>query len=209
MNRGPGGGPKRRIRTMYRAIGNTILIMRNRSIKPLPANWRELLVDTVASVCEQPPRHFYHSSTPPGSRHIKRPHVTIALGSLPTTPIMFTLDLQPEIARLQKRAIDWALSRCDVNDWPVPKAISRTGPGGERFINTGLYLKDQFVGDNRHTFNPFRLEGVPDINWRHLEQYTARKGKAEFLGIKTTCGKPCSCRRTLSDLWPLGWEMHY
>ncbi|MEO7746969.1 MAG: hypothetical protein ABIS24_00820 [Candidatus Saccharimonadales bacterium] len=209
MNRRPGGGPKRRIRTMYRVIGNTMLVTRNRSIKQLPANWRELLVDAVVATCEHPPKHFYHFSAPPDVRHIKQPYAMIAPGSLPAAPVLFTLDLQPEVARLQRRALDWSLSRCDVNAWPVPKPKEHKGKGGELFINTGLYLHDRLVGDNRHAFNPFRLEGVPGINWRHLEQYTAHKGKAEFLGVKTTCGEPCSCRRTLAELWPLGWEMHY
>lgn len=194
---------------MFRAVGNTLLVMRNRSSKPLPANWRELLVDSVQAVCEHPPRHFGIPGIPHGSRHILLPYASIAYGSLPTAPVIFTLDLERSTAQQQKRAIDWALSRCDVNTWPVPKSHSHTGKGGERFVNTGLLLKDRLVGDNRHVFEPFRLEGIPDINWRHLEQYTARKGKAEYLGVKTTCGELCPCRRVLPDVWPLGWEMHY
>lgn len=209
LNRGPGGGPKRRIRTMYRAVGDTVLIMRNRSKKPIPANWRELLVDTLVVVCERPPGHFFGSLTPPEQRRIRQPHATIPFGSLPTGFVTFTLSPNPEISRQQKRAIDWALSRCDVNAWPVTKAKSHRGKGGECFVNTGLYLRDRLVGDNRHVFNAFRLDGIPGINWRHLEQYTARKGKAEYLGVKTTCGEPCSCRTSLPELWPLGWEMHY
>lgn len=209
LNRGPGGGPKRRIRTMYRAVGNTVIIMRNRSKKPIPANWRELLADSVIAVCNQPPGHFYHATTPPHLRRILQPRSTIPFGSLPTGIVTFTLSPKTDISRMQKRAIDWALSRCDVNAWPVPKPKAHLGKGGECFVNTGLLLKDRLVGDNRHSFNAYRLDGVPDINWRHLEQYTARKGRAEYLGVKTTCGEPCPCRRTLPELWPLGWEMHY
>lgn len=207
INRGPGGGPKRRIRTRYTTAGNVLVVMRNRSIKPLPANWRELLIESVAATCELPPKHFYpHALSSP--RHILTPRAEIPFGSLPTAMVLFTIDLNKQIAYLQKRAIDWSLSRCDVNTWPVPKPTSRIS-GGERFVNTGLLLVDRLVGDRRHSFNPHRLENVPGINWRHLEQYEARKGRARYLGIRTTCGNPCECRRTLPDLWPLGWEMYY
>jgi len=205
--RGPGGGPKRRIRTRLMTIDTrSVIILRNRSKKPIPANWRELLVQVVDKVCLQPPRHFFGPGLEP--RPIERPLATITNGSLPTGSVLFTLNQREDRTRLQKRVIDWALSRCDVNLWPVPKPTSHVGKGGERFVNSGLLLRDTLVGDNRHSFNPFRLQDVSGVNWRHVVQYTARKGRAEYLGIKTTCGGPCECRRTLPELWPLGWEMH-
>lgn len=210
LNRGPGGGPKRRIRTRLQSVDKTTcLILRNRSKKPIPANWRELLAETVAAVCARPPKHFFGRHALPGERAIVRPDWFIAPDSLPTGIISFTLSRDPAVAALQKRALDWSLSRADVNAWPVPVMKTWTGKDGERFINTGLLLRDRLVGDNRHRFDPYRLRDLPDIDWRHLEQYTARKGLAEYLGVRTRCGGPCGCRRLLPELWPLGWEMHY
>ena len=210
IGQGPGGGPKRRIRTRLQSVDSTTcLILRNRSKKALPANWRELLVETVMAVCATPPKHFFGTHASLLGRRIPRPDAFVAPDSLPSGVVVFTLSRSSGAARLQKRALDWALSRCDVNHWPVPKPTNWNGRGGERFVNTGLLLQDRLVGDNRHRFNPYRLKGVSDIDWRHLEQYTARKGKAEYLGVRTRCGGPCPCRRLLPDLWALGWEMHY
>ena len=201
-SRGPGGGLKKRVRTTFRKIDpTTYLVMRNRSIKLIPANWREYLATVVFTWCDNPPRHFTAGGAP--QRKIPRPGVHIAFGSLPTGMIEFTLDRDSSTAYWQHRAIDWALSLCDVKGWPVPKAKSRIGKSGECFVNTGLYLSD------RHTFSPSRLEGVEGIDSHHLEQYLARRGNAELLGIKTVCGEPCPCRSNLPKLWQLGWEMHY
>lgn len=208
MNRGQGSGPKRRIRTQRRSIDSTTcLIMRNRSKKAIPANWRELLINMVNTICDQPPKHFFNHLT--GEKSIPYPFAHIAFGSLPTGMVEFTLDRNRGIARQQLQAIEHSLSYLDVKYWPIPKPKTRVGAGKECFINTGLHLNDTLFGINKHWFNPSRLQDVPGINWMHLEQYVAKRSKAEFLGIKTTCGEPCSCRRTLPDLWHYGWEMHY
>lgn len=210
MSRGPGGGPKRRIRTRMISIDNTtIMVGRNRSKKPMPANWRELLVEMVRLVSSQPPRRFFPPGTYTVATAIPHPSSHIPRGSLPTSMILFVLDGHGGDSRLQKRVIDWSLARCDVHIWPVPKPSSHNGAGGERFVNTSLYLRDTLVGDIRHSFNPIRLKGVEGVDWRHVTSYIARKGKAEFLGVKTTCGEPCECRRNLPEVWSLGWEMHY
>lgn len=210
INRGPGGGPKRRIRTRLASIDSTtVMVGRNRSKKPIPANWRELLIQRINQVCDRPPRHFYPSGTPVPVPAIPRPQSYVPQGSLPTSAVVFVLDGRDGGANYQKRAIDWSLAQADVHEWPVPKPSSHIGTGGECFVNTGLYLRDALVGDDRHTFNPIRMKGVEGINWRHVAPYIARKGKAQLLGVKTKCGEPCGCRRTLPEVWPLGWEMHH
>jgi hypothetical protein len=207
-NTGGGAGQKRRIRTQRRSIdATTCIVGRNRSKKPAPANWRELLVEAVVAFCDKPSDRYIKNHDITG-RAIPRPGVHIALGSLPTGMIEFTLDSRG-YARHQLNAIEQALRHCDVTNWPVPKPSARVGKGKECFVNTGLLLSDNLLGNNEHLFNPFRLKNVPEINWMHLEAYTAKRGQAEYLGIKTTCGEPCPCRRTLPDLWPLGWEMQY
>lgn len=210
LSRGPGGGPKRRIRTRLQSVDSTTcLVLRNRSVKPIPANWRELLSSTIETVCAGPPRHFYSPGAYTPGRMIARPVVTIAQRSLPTGLIEFTLDRQPSVARLQKRVIDWSLALCDTRTWPVPKTTFHTGNGGEMFVMTGLLLNDSLMGPHRHSFNAFRLVDVPGITWQHLEQYTVRRGKARYLGIKTVCKQSCVCRKNLPSMWQFGWEMHY
>ena len=202
MSRGPGGGTKKRLRTTFRKVDQTTYqVMRNRSTKLIPANWRELLAQAVLAHCDTPPKHFKSGGLSPAK--ISRPGVHIALGSLPTGMIEFTLDRDGFTSRWQHRAIDWALRLSDVNTWPVPKPAFRIGAGGECFVNTHLSAQE------RHSFNASRLQGIEGIDWQHLEQYTARYKKGRYLGVKTTCGEPCSCRRTLPVLWQLGWEMHY
>lgn len=209
MSRGQGSGPKRRNRTIRRTIdATTCIVGRNRSKKPIPANWRELLVEAVYVFCDKPSKRYIKNHSFEG-RSIQRPVVHIAQGSMPTGMIEFLLDPRPGFARHQVNAIEQAIRYCDVTYWPVPKATSRIGKGKECFINTGLLLKDNFLGSNQHRFNPYRLKDVPNINWMHLEAYVAKRGKAEYLGIRTICGETCACRRTLPDLWPLGWEMNY
>lgn len=209
LNRGPGGGPKRRIRTQLRAMGNLIVVSLNRSVKRLPGNWRELLGEMLINVCASPPSHFYLGQAHALRRAIPRPSVIIPVGSLPTSQVSFVLDLDPEVARLQRRAIDWSLALCDVKDWPVPTTTVRRGAGGECFIATNLPQRDTLTGDARHSFRPELLRGIPGINWLHVRQYTVLHGKGHYLGIRTSCGKPCSCRQTLPSAWHLGWEMHY
>lgn len=136
------------------------------------------------------------------------PRAIIPEGSLPTAAVLFVCSLDTYTANLQRRAIDFALQYADVRLWPVPEVTVRQVKG-EVQIRTNLIQEDQLGGFSTHRFNAYRLKGLPDINWQHVEAFTPRRGKAQLFGIRTRCGKKCSCHSALPKYWQLGWEMHY
>jgi hypothetical protein len=188
-----------------------IIVRRNRSIKPLPANWRELLEAAVTSTCKSPPKNF-GSTVINGVRTIELPRAEIPPGSSPDL-MVFVLNEDAARAALQRRAIDLTLTHCDVKTWPVPKITSQRTKNGELYITTSLPLHDRLsrvlFSEAFHSFDRMRIGTRYDIRWNHLEQYTAHVGKGKYLGIKTVCLGACGCQSTLPKYWGLGWEMHY
>ena len=211
LGRGPGGGPKRRIRTRMNRVGkpgsNVVMVSRNGSEKALPSNWRELLRREVGKICSAPPERNFGRF---GKRPFPAPGVSIPLGSTPDV-VLFVLDLAYHDQ--QRLAIDVALRLSDVNNWPRNPKVTTKYISGDAFVRVELPPYDSLPGATRggatHQIVLANYAGVPGLNPLHLIPYEARKGKAHYIGVRTTCGIACTCRKVLPAFWERGWEMHY
>jgi hypothetical protein len=113
---------------------------------------------------------------------------------------------------LQWRAINFALTMCDVKTWPVPVVKSHVGKGKEVYVSTDLPLRDRLhsnaASDRRHSIDLRGYESIEGIEIDHIVSYASKR---RFLGVRTVCGnsKSCRCRELLPKYWHLGWVMTY
>lgn len=209
--RAPGGGPRRRIRTTVESVGASMkIVRRNRSIKPIPVNWRIQFKKYLRGLHDNVPpqlrsRYKINQATVPA------PEITIPAGSRSDSGLIVVLSRFPELRRQQAALLEFALRTSDVLTWPVPTARISRGPGRTTRVATNLptITDSPFVGTIRHSFDPMHLADV-GINPAHIVEYDIRRGKAHYIGIRTSCDRStCGCGAKLEGSWSRAWVMTY